>query len=279
MLTLPHGLWLDDERHQQVWLRPLTGEDEAFLGEQGASLTVAELTTQLLARCLLRFSTLSLADRRPAALMGALTVGDREALLLHLRRLTIGERLQSELTCPDEACAAQMDLDMTVSSFLLPPYPAAASQYTAAIAENGAQIDVRFRLPTGADQEAVAAVAQQDVPAAERLLLQRCLLAPAGEPPAAVKAALPSLLLSHDPQAELRLEVTCPECGTPFSTLLDTATFFLQELQQRAANLYREVHLLAFYYHWSEAEIMGMTAVKRHRYLDLLQTAMAEAAP
>jgi hypothetical protein len=41
-------------------------------------------------------------------------------------------------------------------------------------------------------------------------------------------------------------------------------------------HLYREVHLLAFFYHWSEAEIMGMTAKKRHLYLDLLTEALTE---
>ncbi|HEX7048849.1 MAG TPA: hypothetical protein VF188_01455 [Longimicrobiales bacterium] len=34
--------------------------------------------------------------------------------------------------------------------------------------------------------------------------------------------------------------------------------------------LYREVHHLAFHYHWSEAEILAMTRSKRQRYLSLL---------
>ena len=43
-------------------------------------------------------------------------------------------------------------------------------------------------------------------------------------------------------------------------------------------HLYREVHLLAFYYHWSEAEIMGLATKKRHRYLEVLQEAITREA-
>jgi len=84
------------------------------------------------------------------------------------------------------------------------------------------------------------------------------------------------MMAELDPQAELLLNLSCPVCGHAFSTVFDTATFLFQELARRAGNLYREVHLLAFHYHWSEAEIMGMTAAKRHRYLDLLVDALSE---
>ncbi len=68
----------------------------------------------------------------------------------------------------------------------------------------------------------------------------------------------------------------CPACRQPFTALLDAAGYFYQEIANRSAHLYRQVHLLAFYYHWSEAEIMGMTAAKRQRYLDLLAEALGE---
>ena len=37
-----------------------------------------------------------------------------------------------------------------------------------------------------------------------------------------------------------------------------------------ATSLYREVHYLAYHYHWSESEIMAMTRDKRHTYIDVL---------
>jgi hypothetical protein len=34
--------------------------------------------------------------------------------------------------------------------------------------------------------------------------------------------------------------------------------------------LHEEVHQLAYRYHWPEAEILGLTQTKRHRYLALV---------
>jgi hypothetical protein len=38
--------------------------------------------------------------------------------------------------------------------------------------------------------------------------------------------------------------------------------------------LYREVHYLAFNYHWSEEEIMGMSRERRRRYIEVLADAI-----
>lgn len=34
--------------------------------------------------------------------------------------------------------------------------------------------------------------------------------------------------------------------------------------------LYEEVHVLALHYHWSEAQILALSTLKRRRYLALL---------
>ncbi|NIQ59934.1 MAG: hypothetical protein GWN71_43360 [Gammaproteobacteria bacterium] len=80
-----------------------------------------------------------------------------------------------------------------------------------------------------------------------------------------------------DPQAELRLDVTCPSCGRGIDALLDTATFLMAEVGASPDALYEEVHTLACWYHWGESEILGLTAPKRRRYLDLI--AERSAAP
>jgi hypothetical protein len=279
-IRLPGGFWLDGACHQEAGLRSLNGDDEVFLLETDGSLLPAQRTTALLACCLTRLGPLSPVTTEAAA---SLTTGDREALLLHLRRLTLGERLQCVLICPDPDCGEKMDLDLRVSDLLLPPYPHAQEWYETTITENGSNYSVRFRLPTGVNQEAAAALARSDPQAAAGLLLRRCVERVAtedGQPvenlPPVVIDQLPNIMAGLDPQAELMLDATCPVCGHAFSTLFDTATYFFQELDSRARHLYREVHLLAFYYHWSEAEIMDMTARKRRLYLDLLTEALTE---
>jgi len=279
-VTLPSGLWRDGEYHRQIGLRPLTGEDEAFLQESGDLMPAAERTSALLARCMTQLGHRALEGAEAGVLARSLTVGDREALLLHLRRLTVGERLLCVLQCPEQGCGELMDLELQVADLILPPYAEPHPEYDLVIGDNGSERRVRFRLPTGADQEAIAPLAGTDVEAAANLLLQRCLLefesVQSEELPAAIQRGLAPAMKALDPQAELLLNMSCPSCGKPFSALFDTAAYFFKEIADRSAHLYRQVHLLAFYYHWSEAEIMGMTGNKRQRYLDLLAESLGE---
>lgn len=258
-ILLPTGVWQGGVRHREAALRPLDGADEVFLLESAGGLLPAHRTTALLARCLDR-----LGPWEPPApeQVRALTVGDREALLLHLRRLTLGDRIECVLRCPEPACGEKMDLDLDVAGLLVPPFPEPAPWYEAEVGER----QVRFRLPTGADQEAAAFLALADPEGAAGLLLRRCVEDASGVSEEAVAA----LMAERDPQAELVLQLSCPVCGREFEMPFDVAAFFFQELAARAAVLYREVHRLALAYHWSEAEILAMSGRKRRLYLELL---------
>jgi hypothetical protein len=81
-----------------------------------------------------------------------------------------------------------------------------------------------------------------------------------------------------DPQAEITLHLTCPVCSAAFSAIFDTASYLMQELQAGMHHLYREVHLLAYHYHWSATEILGMSAEKRRRFLRLLDEELTQRA-
>jgi hypothetical protein len=280
-VKLPGGLWLGGTRCQEADLRSLNGDDEVFLSETAdGSLLPVQRATLLLARCLTRLGALSPVSTNTVA---SLIAGDREALLLHLRRLTLGESLRCVLSCPDPNCGEKMDLGLRVGDLLLPPYPHAREQYETTTTQNGDTYRVRFRLPTGAHQEEAAALARSDSQAAADLLLSRCVEDVAtkggrrvGDLPPVMADRLPTVMAELDPQAELMLDVTCPACDHGFSALFDATAYLLQELDLRAKHIYEEVHSLAFYYHWSEAEIMGMTPRKRHLYLDLLADALTE---
>jgi hypothetical protein len=252
--------------HRDAELRPLTGEDEAWLLDLGRALLPAQRATLLLARCLTRLGGLSPV---PPEAVRALTVGDREALLLHLRRLTLGETIPCVLRCPAPGCGEKMDLDLRVADLLVPP-AAEAEEWHEAVFDG---CRVRFRRPTGADQEDAAGLAHTDLEAAVGLLLRRCV---EGTVNGVVAERLPDLLSELDPQAELTLELACPVCGHELSTVFDAGGHVVQELLAQGLRLYREVHLLAFHYHWSEREILALPGRKRRLYLDLLSEALGE---
>ncbi|QQO57347.1 MAG: hypothetical protein N838_32360 [Thiohalocapsa sp. PB-PSB1] len=275
-VNLPNGLWLDDQCQQVAGLNPLSGYDEAHLLALQGRVSPARWTSELLARCVTHIGTL-----QPVSLeaVQSLSVGDREALLLHVRRLAFGEALSCILDCP--ACGKKLNIDVQISQLLLPQTQNPAYWYRARLPQSNAQ--ATFRLPTGADQEAIADLAAQDPSAAVDMLMNACLhsLTDGDMPleiwPEDVVGDLAKLIAEHDPQAELILNTACPECGHRFDVLLDVGTYFAEEINHRLPYLYREVHLMAWHYHWSEAEILSMTRSHRKIYLDLLDETLREA--
>jgi hypothetical protein len=273
-IRLPAGIPLRQGWRRDVALRPLSGHDEMFLAEEGAALAPAARASALLVRCLDRLgpcTAVTLDNVR------ALTIGDRDALLLHLRRLTLGDRMILELICPDPGCGERMDLDLRVSELLVPPYAQPAETHETILGPCEASYRVRFRLPTAGDQE-LAAACVADEAAAGMSILRRCVLAvdespsgvEIGELPTSIAADLSARMAALDPQAELLLNLTCPDCGVSFRSELDIADYLFTELADRRRDLYRQVHRLAFHYHWSEDAILGMSQSRRLLYLDAL---------
>lgn len=279
--TLPGGSWVNDTCRRDAEIRELTGEDEIFLMEEVASLSLARWTTEVLTQCLTRLGRGEPVTRETVR---ALTAGDREALLLHLRRLTMGDRLQGLLSCPAPACGQRLDFEVKVSELLVEPGGERAAHHELVVQQGGTRYVVRFRLPCGADQEAAAALARTDPAAAAELLLRRCVESLDGEQ--ACPPELPAWLIDTvsarmaelDAQAELTLNIRCSLCGGTFAVVFDAASFLFQELLAGMRDLYREVHLLAYHYHWSPSEILALSPRRRRRYLRLLEEQLEQGA-
>lgn len=235
-------------------------------------LPPAARMTHLVTRCLRRLGPVEPVG---AELVRQLSVGDREALLLHLRRLTLGERISCLLSCP--SCGEKMDLDLQIEELLQPPYSHTGRIHEAEIREGQNCYRVAFRVPNGEDQEAAVAAAKKSVASAAELVLRRCIerVTTADDEnlsqlPPAVLRELPDRMAELDPQAEILLDLTCPECQTGFVVPFDAADYVCRELATQEREFYREVHALSFHYHWNEEAILSLSRHKRQIYIDLL---------
>jgi len=218
-----------------VGVRELTG------GEERA---VADATTA---------SALALLDRvlEPEAEPAAdLTAADRDRLLLAIQRRAFGDRVESTIAC--RACAAPFDLDFTLSGL------EAALEPDVAVEVPG------VRLPTGADELAVAGLGRERGQAA---LLERCVLDPelAPEP-----AALDELLGRIAPLADAELDAECPECGEGQPVHFDVHAFLMGSLMAERPRLLADVHRLALTYRWSPDDILALPRSERRALVELV---------
>jgi hypothetical protein len=281
--VLPSG-YFDAEGflQTQMELAPLSGQEEEMLSGTGAA-PAAELVTRVLARCVRRAG----GDPIGEELAREMLVGDRQYLLLQLRALTFGDRVAAKISCPWPQCGQAADVDFRISDITIPRYEGVAlhemnlsvEAMQGCSPEPGSPL-VEFRLPRGRDQEEIAPLVEANEAAALRRLLELCVtkLGGCANPPAEwihglsarARREIEHRMEELSPGLELIMDVKCPECERPFQAPFDVHDFFFGELKTSRELLYREVHYLAYHYHWGEQEIMDMPREKRRKYIEVL---------
>lgn len=243
-------------------MRPLSAQQIIRAWEVGQSQHPLDRALTLLA--------LGCPEQSPAAL-ASLTIGQRDAYLLVLRELTFGSHLTGLAVCPH--CGERVEANHSVSDFrLVDLQPPQVQEYTCQIGG----FDLQFRLPNSWDLAAI--VGQRDVNRARSLLGQRCLVQahraeqPVTYPqlPSEVVNQLTACMAECDPQAEIVLNFSCTACDYAWKVLFDIVTFFWAELNAQAKRLLREVHTLARFYGWREADILAMSTSRRQLYLSMV---------
>lgn len=268
--------------HREVELIPLTGRDEELL-VASRSLESASLVTLALSRCLRRIGGISPVSEEVAR---RLLVADRQYLLLKLREEAFGDRVQASLFCPWLGCGKRITVSFSTKDIPVRESEAKGPVHTMtlsaeAVGEHGeAYRDIAFRLPNGADQEVVSRLLSENEAQALTMLLGRCVLSIGHikQPDQDVIDRLSPLarleierqMEALAPSMDLTIDVSCSECGREFAVPFDLHGFLFGELRTSGDLLYREVHYLAYHYHWSEKEIMEMPRDKRHRYIEVL---------
>jgi hypothetical protein len=224
----------------------------------------------------------------PAELARRLLVADRQYLLLQLRAITFGDQVRATASCAWADCGKKVDIDFSLQDIPVKESQAQGPLYTMQLSPKAACKDdegavyrtVTFRLPNGEDQEVVSPLMADDAVRAFAVLLGRCIqsIGPWAQPDEALLRRLSPLAQQEierqieavAPQVELTMEAQCPECGRDFTVPFDPQEFFFGELRTSRDLLHREVHYLAYHYHWSEQEIMAMPRDKRRRYIAVL---------
>lgn len=203
--------------------------------------------------------------------LARLSIGRRDGLLLELRAAQFGSAVVALTDCPE--CGTITELTFEVSDIRLPSAEDAVVAAASLVVDGR---DVAFRLPNSLDLIEVAAHCDPD--AALRALLVRCHVPEGG---AGASATLPELspralqeldeqLGRCDPQADVRLSLTCPACDVSWSAPFDISAFLWSEVTTSAHHLATEVHALAAAYGWREVDILAMSTVRRRLYLGLI---------
>lgn len=195
-----------------------------------------------------------------------MSISRRDAALFALRESLFGRRLDCFALCP--RCDARLEFKLDARELA-----ARGGDEDQAAEFDVKDLGVKIRAPNSLDL-AAAAVAG-DVPAARRLLLQRCILsaqdgAPStvGEWPESALEAVAEKLARMELHPDVMLDVTCAACGHSWQLAFDIASFLWSEVSALVRRRLREVHTLAWAYGWSEADILAMSPARRQFYIE-----------
>jgi hypothetical protein len=269
VFTLPGG-YVDPSGvvHREFELSPLTGRDEEYLCAMAGNALSAHVVTGLLGRCIRRLGSLRAMSEEVAREM---LVGDREYVVMKIRQITWGRTVNAVLRCPSKECNKPMDVMVSLHEMAAEPRPV-KSRYFRKRLRSIPSTTIKFRLPTGADQEALTGFTDEG--RAVTTLLARCTGLAESEVevlPEAARREIEEHMEKLAPQADFELETTCPECGRLFLGQAGWPAHCLSEMVSQSAILEHDIHFLAWHYHWSESDVLTMTRTKRRRYVDLIE--------
>lgn len=200
-----------------------------------------------------------------------LSIGERDARLLLLRRLLFGPHLQNMAECP--GCSARIVWENDIQDILLQLPSPNASRGEYLLEEEG--YNIFFRLPNSFDLlEVIAGEIKNANPEKllEKLILDCKYMA---EPclveklPGNIINALDQKIEDENQQADILMDLKCPNCSHQFEMQFDIVSYIWNEINTWARHLLQDIGTLARAYGWSEKEILELSPARRQIYLDM----------
>ncbi|OYY91541.1 MAG: hypothetical protein B7Y45_03010 [Sphingomonas sp. 28-66-16] len=245
--TLPIGVTDEDGQvRRDGALRKMTGREEAILADAQNQRNGAKLVTELLSGCITELGGQPVSTATVANMYSA----DRNYLLLRLRAITFGPALEASYKCP--SCGHGWDVTEDLDELPVKMLAEGERVDTVPVELEDGYVDkagnlqtaMVLRLPTGADESAVAAQMRKNASLGKNALLARCMVALGDVPAHRLEALGPKILVdltmtdrrlidralnSGAPGVDLIRPIECPACGNEFKANLDLSRFLAVE--------------------------------------------------
>jgi hypothetical protein len=245
-------------------MQNLDAEQLLNVWEQGLNRSLLQKTLILLAAAFPEMNPDTLAE---------LSIGSRDTCLLLLRERLFGSRLVNNASCP--GCGGRIEWEQDIADMVVGITGLSSPQHFKLDQEGYC---IQFRLPNSTDMAELEGT--DNAQDAITRLLERCILSAdsvgancgIGQLPEHVVQALSQRIEELDPQAEIRINLTCPDCSHNWDVFFDIAAFLWTEIDDWAERMLRTVHKLARVYGWTEREILKLSPVRRQLYLGMAGT-------
>lgn len=267
-ITLPGGILHNDKLEKEVVLKPITGRLEQAILEQPEYIeNVPGYVSNVLVNTISSIGELESGYD----LVSELCVVDRQYIMQKLCQIIGDDQFWMNVNC--DHCNEVFDVSIMLSQL---PVNTAGDDYPYAHVHIGRYV-MTVRMPNGSDQEKIR---DYDSTIALKELLKLIVVEIVPEPANGVISYIDELseedinliddaLDASSPGICTEVMTCCPECKQDQSVYLDP----YKAMNTNNLSLVQQIHNIAFYYHWSESEILGLTSDKRKKYIKLIENA------
>lgn len=231
-VSLPGGLvTVEGDLVQDAEVRELTGADEEALAKADIAKSPGRFVAVLLKRGVAR-----LGDEEPPSptTLDALLIGDRDTLILAIRRATYGDTLDFSTRCMFCMEGLDMEIDLANEVPIKPMEDPAKRQFEVELRRGRVAV---VELPVGADQIHVLAMVNKTVPEMNTMMISRCLKSLDGMPMMGLEAArslgmadrqtILDFLGENQPGPKYEeVKAQCPACERDVPLRIDLADLF-----------------------------------------------------
>jgi len=202
-----------------------------------------------------------------------LSIGERDARLLEVREWLFGKTLRNKASC--QKCSETIEWESDSSTLHLQDFAQNLSMKKLELVKESYYI--KFRLLNSAD---LLKVTSSDIHEnSYKKVISKCILSVtkdneeynANNLPESVWEALNDRMSEEDPQADIRMQLVCPNCNHSWEMYFDIASYLWSEINVWAKKILEEVYLLARFFSWSEKDILNMSPYRRRLYIEMIQ--------
>lgn len=228
--------------HKEFELREMDGSDEEAISKKEVKSNGAKVLRTLLERCCIRIGTLYKAEMKPSKwveIIQSLATGDQDYMLLQLRKISVGEEIETKYQCTDSECKEDINLTIEVDELEIIPFDG-LWEFEFELPRGYKDKDGNYhkvgkmRHPNGLDREALDSIMRNNTGLANTLMLSRCVVELEGTPvhdevirslPIKDRTYLIATLKEHYFGANMEVEVECPTCYNTFKASLNAVNF------------------------------------------------------
>ena len=240
-VELPCGLLKDGKLQTAAEIIPMTGAVRKMIARPEIRQNPAKVIDTILLQCVKSVGSVpklkkDVADR--------LFMADRDFLIMEIRRISLGDKVNSVLQCG--SCNAKLNVsidlrsDVPVKKLEDVSHKIEGENVTFKLVDASLKLDATFRFPNGSDQHAVAMLYKKNPIEANYALYQRCLISWNGTPAEDLPSGffetqglkivdyIDENFMENMPGPDMRVPMNCNECSAEIVLSMESSDFLFR---------------------------------------------------